>query len=84
MYNPHFFPYSESVQFENPTSFRLDTFADDSSNQHLYSLMIRHGFLLVGMSTLNRIIKPDYESYQAVAVARQFGLRVVPPHFHLH
>jgi hypothetical protein len=36
------------------------------------------------MSTSNRIIKPGYESYQPVAVARQLGLGQVPPHFFLH
>jgi hypothetical protein len=55
-----------------------------SSTRHLYSLTIHHGFVLVGMSTSNRIIKPGYESYQLVAVACQFGLVHVPPHFHLH
>ncbi|KAK1642378.1 hypothetical protein QYE76_060183 [Lolium multiflorum] len=46
--------------------------------------MIRPCFLPVGMSTSNRIIKPGYESYQPVVVARQFGLGQVPPHFLLH
>ncbi|KAK1651693.1 hypothetical protein QYE76_069498 [Lolium multiflorum] len=46
--------------------------------------MIRPCFLPVGMSTSNRIIKPGYESYQPVVVARQFGLGQVPPHFFLH
>jgi hypothetical protein len=36
------------------------------------------------MSTSNRIIKPGYESYQPVVVARQFGLGQVSPHFFLH
>jgi hypothetical protein len=36
------------------------------------------------MSTSNRIIKPGYESYQPVVVARQLGLGQVPPHFFLH
>jgi hypothetical protein len=82
--SPLFFPYSDSVEFENPTSFKLDSFVDDSSTRYLYSLTIHHGFLPVGMSTSNRIIKPGYDSYQPVAVARQFGLGQVPPHFHLH
>ena len=64
--------------------FRLDSFADDNSTRHLYSLMTRPGFLPVGMSTSNRIIKPGYETYQPVIVARQFGLGQVPPHFHIH
>ncbi|KAK1668666.1 hypothetical protein QYE76_056825 [Lolium multiflorum] len=38
----------------------------------------------VGMSTSNRIIKPGYESYQPVVVARQLGLGQVSPHFFLH
>ena len=46
--------------------------------------MIRPGFLPVGISTSNRIIKPGYESYQPVIAARQFGLGQVPPHFHIH
>jgi hypothetical protein len=50
----------------------------------LYSIMICHCFLLVGMSTSNRIIKPDYESYQLVVAAQQLGLGQVPPHFFLH
>jgi hypothetical protein len=72
--NPLFFPFSESEAFENPTTFRLDSFADDNSTRHLYSLMIRPGFLLVDISTSNRIIKPGYETYQPVIAARQFGL----------
>jgi hypothetical protein len=47
-------------------------------------MMIRTCFLLVGMSTSNRIIKPGYEFYQPVVAARQFGLGQVPPHFFLH
>jgi hypothetical protein len=62
----------------------LDNFADDDSTQNLYSIMIRPCFLLVSMSTSNRIIKPSYESYQSVVAARQFGLGQVPPHFFLH
>ncbi|KAK1660948.1 hypothetical protein QYE76_049107 [Lolium multiflorum] len=81
--NPLFFPYTES-NFENPVSFRLDSFADDASTRHLFSIMIRPCFLPVGMSTSNRIIKPGYESYQPVVVARQLGLGQVPPHFFLH
>jgi len=46
--------------------------------------MIRPGFLPVGISTSNRIIKPGYESYQPAIAARQFGLGQVPPHFHIH
>ncbi|KAK1685966.1 hypothetical protein QYE76_046814 [Lolium multiflorum] len=64
--DPLFFPYTESENFENPVSFRLDSFADDASTRHLYSIMIRPCFLPVGMSTSNRIIKPGYESYQPV------------------
>ncbi|KAK1606665.1 hypothetical protein QYE76_030338 [Lolium multiflorum] len=82
--NPIFFPYKESENFENPVSFRLDSFADDTSTRQLYSIMIRPCFLPVGMSTSNRIIKPGYESYQPVVVARQFGLGQVSPHFFLH
>ncbi|KAK1644945.1 hypothetical protein QYE76_062750 [Lolium multiflorum] len=82
--NPLFFPYTESANFENPISFRLGDFADDASTQHLYSIMIRPCFLPVGMSTSNRIIKPGYECYQPVVVARQLGLGQVPPHFFLH
>jgi hypothetical protein len=72
--NPLFFPYTASDIFENPITFRLDSFADDDSTQHLYSIMIRPCFLLVGMSTSNRIIKPGYESYEPVIAARQLGL----------
>src|SRR3954467_15983931 len=36
------------------------------------------------MSTSNRIIKPGYEFYQPVVVARQFGLGQVPPPLFLH
>ncbi|KAK1646934.1 hypothetical protein QYE76_064739 [Lolium multiflorum] len=82
--NPLFFPYTESENFENPVSFRLDSFADDASTRHLFSIMIRPCFLPVGMSTSNRITKPGYESYQPVVVARQLGLGQVPPHFFLH
>jgi hypothetical protein len=46
--------------------------------------MIHPCFLPVGMSTSNRIIKPSFEFYQPVVVARQFGLGQVPPHFFLH
>jgi hypothetical protein len=38
--NPLFLPYAASDSFENPTTFRLDNFADDDSTQHLYSIMI--------------------------------------------
>ncbi|KAK1629028.1 hypothetical protein QYE76_003343 [Lolium multiflorum] len=82
--NPLFFPYMEAEHFENPVSFRLDSFADDTSTRHLYSTMIRPCFLPVGMNTSNRIIKPGYESYQPVVAARQFGLGQVTPHFFLH
>ncbi|KAK1627828.1 hypothetical protein QYE76_002143 [Lolium multiflorum] len=82
--DPLFFPYTESENFENPVSFRLDSFADDAGTRRLYSIMIRPCFLPVGMSTSNRIIKPGYESYQPVVVARQLGLGQVPPHFFLH
>ncbi|KAK1609942.1 hypothetical protein QYE76_033615 [Lolium multiflorum] len=82
--NPLFFPYTESEHFENPVSFRLDSFADDTSTRQLYSIMIHPCFLPVGMSTSNRIIKPGYESYQPVVAARQFGLGQVSPHFFLH
>jgi hypothetical protein len=60
--NPLFFPYAASENFENPITFRLDNFANDDSTWHLYSIMICPCFLLVGMSTSNRIIKPGYES----------------------
>ena len=82
--NPLFFPYAESGDFENPVSFRLDSFADDDDTRQLYSIMIRPCFLPVGMSTSNRVIKPGYESYQPVVAARQLGLGQVPPHFFLH
>ena len=74
----------ESENFENPISFRLDSFADDTSTRQLFSIVIRPCFLPVGMSTSNRIIKPGYEFYQPVIAARQFGLGQVPPHFFLH
>jgi hypothetical protein len=61
--NPLFFPYAASDSFENPITFRLDSFANDGSTRHLYSIMIHPCFLPVGMSTSNRIIKPGYESY---------------------
>jgi hypothetical protein len=82
--NPIFLPYSDSEIFENPITFRLADFADDDSTRLLYSIMIRPCFLPVGMSTSNRIIRPDYEFYQPVVAARQFGLGQVPPHFFLH
>jgi hypothetical protein len=82
--NPIFFPYAAFDSFENPITFRLDSFADDDITRHLYSIMIRPCFLPVGMSTSNRIIKPGYESYQPVVVAQQLGLGQVPPHFFLH
>jgi hypothetical protein len=69
LYNPLFFPYAASDSFENLITFRLDSFADDDSTRHLYSIMIRPCFLPVGMSTSNRIIKPGYESYQPVVAA---------------
>jgi hypothetical protein len=80
--NPLFFPYAASDSFENPITFRLDSFADDDNTRHLYSIMIHLCFLPVGMSTSNKIIKP--ESYQLVIAARQLGLGQVPPHFFLH
>src|SRR6185437_3491768 len=46
--------------------------------------IVRPGFLPVGISTSNRIIKLGYETYQPVVAARQFGLGQVPPHFHIH
>jgi hypothetical protein len=61
-----FFPYTASDSFKNLITFRLDSFADDNSTRHLYSIMICHCFLLIGMSTSNRIIKRGYESYQPV------------------
>jgi hypothetical protein len=61
--NPLFFPYATSDSFENAITFRLDSFADDDSTRHLYSIMIRPCFLPVSMSTSNRIMKPGYESY---------------------
>jgi hypothetical protein len=79
-----FFPYATSDSSENLITFRLDSFADDDSTRHLYSIMIRPCFLPVSMSTSNRIIKPGYESYQLVVAARQLGLGQVPPHFFLH
>jgi hypothetical protein len=82
--NPIFFPYTASNSFENPTTFRLDSFANDDNTQQLYSIMICPCFLPVGMSTSNRIIKLGYESYQPVIAARQLGLGQVPPHFFLH
>jgi hypothetical protein len=69
--NPLFFPNSDFIEFENPTFFRLDSFAYDSSTRHLYSLKIYPSFCLVDMSTSNRIIKAVYESYQPVAVAHE-------------
>jgi hypothetical protein len=72
--NPLFYPYATSDSFENLITFRLDSFADDNSTRHLYSIMICPYFLPVGMSTSNRIIKPGYESYQPVVAARQLGL----------
>jgi hypothetical protein len=82
--NPLFFPYAVSDSFENPITFRLDSFADDDSTRHLYSIMIRSYFHPVSMSTSNRIIKLGYESYQPVVAARQLGLGQVPSHFFLH
>ena len=32
--NPLYFPFTESESFENPTAFRLDSFADDDSTRH--------------------------------------------------
>jgi hypothetical protein len=74
LYNPLFFPDAASDSFENPITFRLDSFVDDNSTRHLYSIMICPCFLLVGMSTSNRIIKPGYESYQPIIAAQQLGL----------
>jgi hypothetical protein len=82
--NPLFFPYAAYDSFENPITFKLDSFAEDDSTQYLYSIMIRPCFPPVGMSTSNRIIKPSYESYQPVVTAQQLGLGQVPPHFFLH
>jgi hypothetical protein len=62
-------PYAASDSSENLITFRLDSFADDDSTWHLYSIMIRPCFLPVGMSTTNRIIKPGYKSYQPVVAA---------------
>jgi hypothetical protein len=82
--NPLFFAYATSDSFENLITFRLDSFADDDSTRHLYSIMIRPCFLPICMSTSNRILKPGYESYQPIIAAQQLGLRQVPPHFFLH
>jgi hypothetical protein len=82
--NPIFLPYAESEIFESPATFWLADFADDVDTRRLYSIMIRPCLLPVGMSTSNWIIKPGYEFYQPVAVARQFGIGQVPPHFLLH
>jgi hypothetical protein len=79
-----FFPYAPSDRFKNPITFRLDSFANDNSTRHLYSIMICPYFLPIGMSTSNRIIKSGYKSYQPVIVAQQLGLGQVPPHFFLH
>jgi hypothetical protein len=65
-----FFSYATSDSFEKMITFRLDSFANDNSTRHLYSIMIYPCFLPVGMSTSNRIIKPGYESYQPVIAAR--------------
>jgi hypothetical protein len=79
--NPLFFPYAASNSFNNPITFRLDSFANDDSTQHLYSIMICPCFLPVG-STSNRIIKPGYEYYEPVVAARQLGLgRSLPTSF---
>jgi hypothetical protein len=69
-----FFPYAAFDSFENPITFRLDSFTDDNNTRHLYSIMICPCFLPVDMSTSNRIIKPGYESYQPVVAAQQLGL----------
>jgi hypothetical protein len=61
--NPFFLPYAASDSFENSITFGLHNFADDDNTWHLYSIMIRPCFLLVGMSNSNRIIKLGYESY---------------------
>jgi hypothetical protein len=72
--NPLFFPYATSDIFENPITFRLDSFADDNNTRHLYSIMNYPCLLPVGMSTSNKIIKLGYESYQPVVAAGQLGL----------
>jgi hypothetical protein len=84
LHNSIFFPYAASDSFENLITFRLDSFADDDSTWHLYSIMIHPCFLPIGMNTSNRIIKPGYESYQPVVAARQLGLGKIHPHFFLH
>jgi hypothetical protein len=82
--NPIFLPCTDSKIFENPITIKLADFADDDSTRHLYSIMIRPCLLPVGMSTSNRIIKPDYEFYHPLIAARQFDLGQVPPHLFLH
>jgi hypothetical protein len=79
-----FFPYAASDSFQNLITFRFDSFADNNSTRHLYSIMICPCFLPVDMSTSNRIIKLGYKSYQTVIAAQQLGLGQVPPHFFLH
>jgi len=54
---------SESENFENPSTFRLDAFADDDDTRAHYALTIRPCLLPVSMSTSNRITKPGYEAY---------------------
>jgi hypothetical protein len=81
---PNFLPYIDSELFENPAMFRLADFAHDADTRRLYSIIVRPCLLPVGMSTSNRIIKPGYEFYQPVVVARQLGLGQVPPHFLRH
>jgi hypothetical protein len=81
---PNFFPYSEAGHFENPVRFKLDMFADDLETRQLFSLMIKPCFLPVGMSSANRTVKPGYEAYQPVLMARQFGLGQVPPYLFIN
>jgi len=76
--------YSESENFENPTIFRLDAFAEDDDTRDLYVRMIRPCLLPVSITTSNRIIKPGYEAYQPVIAARQLGLNQIAPYFIIH
>jgi len=76
--------YSESVNFENPSSFRLDAFAEDDDTRAQFALMIRPCLLPVSMSTGNRITKPGFKAYQPVVAACQLGLNQIPPSFIIH
>jgi hypothetical protein len=55
-----------------PPSLRLDNFKGDERMSHvLIFIVIHRGLLPIGMSFVNRVTKPGYESYHHIVAACQ-------------